>query len=106
MIYKIFRETEYTDFVIDGQSKGSPDDQRDGFIHFSTLKQLPGTLAKHFEGEDELFLLMVNSAELKNLKWEASRGGEDFPHLYDLLRREDVIEVFDLNGHQLPKGLS
>ncbi len=105
MIYKIFREDEYTDFVIDGRSKGSEDDQRDGFIHFSTLEQLPGTLAKHYADEDALYLLAVNPADLKNLRWEESRGGALFPHLYDELTREMVQDVHELNGHNLPKGL-
>lgn len=106
MIYKIFREAEYTDFIIDGKTQGSADDIRDGFIHFSTAPQLAGTLAEHFSDEDDLFLLMVNPAELANLKWEQSRNGQDFPHLYDVLKRENVLEVFELHGHQLPKGLA
>lgn len=106
MIYKIFRADEYTDFVIDGQSHGSADDQRDGFIHLSKFDQVAGTLAKHFTGEDELFLLMIDDAQLSNLKWEESRGGALFPHLYAPLTRDAVLDVFELDGHKLPKGLS
>ncbi len=107
MIYKIFRSDEYTDFVIDGRTEGSQDDKRDGFIHFSTFAQLPGTLAKHYVDEDELFLLSVNEAKLgQNLKWEESRGGALFPHLYGTLERDMVEDVHELDGHKLPKGLS
>ncbi len=105
MIYKIFRADEYTDFIIDGQSEGSEDDKRDGFIHFSTLAQLPGTLAKHYADEDELYLLSVNEAGLSDLRWEVSRGDALFPHFYGILTKDHVNDVHELNGHDLPKGL-
>ncbi len=105
MIYKIFREVEYTEFVVDGQSQGAPIDQADGYIHFSTAKQLAGTLAKHFAGENDLFLLAVDDKTLDNLKWEPSRNDQLFPHLYRPLRRGDVEQIWELDGHRLPKGL-
>jgi uncharacterized protein (DUF952 family) len=65
---------------------GSPADMRDGFIHFSAAAQLPGTAAKHFAGLSDLILVAVDAEALApRLKWETSRGGELFPHLYAAL---------------------
>jgi uncharacterized protein (DUF952 family) len=85
-IYKIceraaWRLTEQT-----GTYRGSAADARDGFIHFSTAAQLAGTMAKHFAGRRELLLAAVDADALgAALKWELSRGGELFPHLYAAL---------------------
>lgn len=58
-------------------------DLRDGFIHFSTAAQLAGTAAKHFAGASDLVLVAVDADALDTkLKWETSRGGDLFPHLY------------------------
>jgi uncharacterized protein (DUF952 family) len=65
---------------------GSPADTRDGFIHFSTAAQLAGTAAKHFARLKDLILVAVDADALgSELKWETSRGGELFPHLYAAL---------------------
>lgn len=62
---------------------GMPIDQQDGFLHFSTAAQLPETLRLHFAGQADLVLLAVRVADLGNaLRWEPSRGGALFPHLY------------------------
>jgi uncharacterized protein (DUF952 family) len=62
---------------------GAPVDLADGYIHLSTADQLPGTLDKHFAGQDGLFLAAVNLAMLgESVKWEESRGGALFPHIY------------------------
>lgn len=90
MIYKIFRAAEYADFVAHGQSKGAAVDLADGYIHFSTAAQVAETAAKHFQSEDGLWLLAC-PATLDLLRWEPSRGGALFPHLYRPLRREDVV---------------
>ena len=69
-----------------GAFRGSADDRRDGFIHFSTASQVPGTVAKHFAGQDDLILAMVDLAALgHSVKWEESRGGQLFPHHYGTL---------------------
>jgi len=69
-----------------GAFTGSADDQRDGFIHLSLASQLAGTLAKHFRGQNDLLLIEFNAHELGDaLRWEISRGGEEFPHLYSAL---------------------
>lgn len=84
MIVKIFRRDEWDSAVAAGRFAGSADDVRDGFIHFSTADQLPGTLAKHYRDETELVIVEVDEAAFGNeLRWEASRDGEKFPHLYD-----------------------
>ena len=66
-----------------GQFDGAPVDRADGFIHFSTAAQLMETAEKHFAGQDGLLLIAVDPAKLgAALKYEPSRGGELFPHLY------------------------
>jgi uncharacterized protein (DUF952 family) len=85
-IYKICERTAWEEAEAAGRFTGSPADSRDGFIHFSTAAQLPGTAAKHFAGLSDLMLVAVDSAALSGaLKWEPSRGGELFPHLYAAL---------------------
>ena len=82
-VYKIcpvslWREAEHS-----GVFRGSEDDRRDGFIHFSTAAQVAETAAKHFAGQTDLLLVRINTANLGDqLKWEPSRGGALFPHLY------------------------
>ncbi len=76
---------------------GSPHDLRDGFIHFSTASQLEGTVRKHYAGQTELMLLAIEAEQLgETLKWEPSRGGELFPHLYGPLPISTVASVHEL----------
>ena len=85
-IYKICERTAWRLAEQTGTYRGSVTDARDGFIHFSTAAQLAGTLAKHFAGQRELLLVAVDANALSSsLKWEPSRGGELFPHLYATL---------------------
>lgn len=72
---------------------GSPDDLRDGFVHLSAAHQVEGTLAKHFAGRDDLSVLAVDPAKLPAgaLRWEESRGGKRFPHLYVPLPRSAIV---------------
>ena len=66
--------------------RGTADDERDGFIHFSTAAQLAETAAKHFAGKSDLMLVAVDGDALgEALKWERSRGGALFPHLHAAL---------------------
>ena len=66
-----------------GRYEGSSQDRTDGFIHFSSAEQVRESAAKHRAGQTDLLLLSVDSAQLGDpLKWEASRGGAMFPHLY------------------------
>lgn len=83
VIYKIAALTEWQHAVMQGAYHGSADDLRDGFVHFSTQGQLEGTARKHFSGKTGLVLVAVDARRLgAALKWEPSRGGELFPHLY------------------------
>ena len=85
-IYKIFRRAEWEKARETGVFEGSADDERDGFIHFSTAGQLGATLTRHFAGENDLILAAVDSDDVAlDLKWEESRRGEAFPHLYGAL---------------------
>ncbi|MBI1186504.1 MAG: DUF952 domain-containing protein [Alphaproteobacteria bacterium] len=73
---------------------GSQDDGRDGFIHLSTAAQVEGTLARHFAGEQGLLLIAVDARALgAALRWEASRDGALFPHLYGPLPLSAVRSV-------------
>ena len=85
-IYKICERASWRLAEQTGTYRGSAADARDGFIHFSTATQLAGTLAKHFAGHGDLLLVAVDAGALgETLKWEPSRGGELFPHLYAAL---------------------
>lgn len=85
-IYKICPASAWEGARAAGVFGGAGDDLADGYIHFSTADQLPGTLAKHFRGRDDLVLLAVRADALGDaLKWEPSRGGALFPHLYGAL---------------------
>jgi uncharacterized protein (DUF952 family) len=91
-IYKICQRTAWEEAEAAGQYAGSDADRRDGFIHFSTAAQLEGTAAKHFAGLTDLMLVAVDGDVLGNaLKWEPSRGGELFPHLYAVLPLSAVL---------------
>lgn len=84
VVYKIVPEPLWREAVVTGRFTGSPADVRDGFIHFSTAAQVHDTAAKHFAGVAGLVLVAVATAGL-DLRWEPSRGGNLFPHLYDEL---------------------
>lgn len=97
IIYKIFRAAEYSAFASAGRTNGAQIDIEDGYIHFSAAGQVTETASKHFFNEEGLLLLGVESDSLGgDLKWEPSRGGALFPHLYRELRTEDVLFVLDL----------
>lgn len=91
MIYKVLRADEWAALERDTETLGAPVDLADGYVHFSTAEQLRGTLDKHFAGAEGLRLLTCPAAPLSpDLRWEASRGGALFPHLYRALRISDV----------------
>lgn len=108
LIYKIFRADEWAELQSQSVTKGAPIDIADGYVHFSTAEQARETAAKHFAGEDGLILLALDSDALgDDLKWEPSRGGALFPHLYRELRLGDVLWDMPLpivDGiHQFPE---
>jgi uncharacterized protein (DUF952 family) len=83
LIFKIVARSAWDDACRDGVFAGSADDMRDGFIHLSAAHQLEGTLARHFKGKPDLLLIAFDSASLGDaLRWEPSRNGDLFPHLY------------------------
>ncbi len=86
IIYKICERAAWQEAQSTGLYHGSAVDRRDGFIHFSTAAQLAETAAKHFAGQTDLMLVAVDGDALgAALKWEVSRGGALFPHLYGAL---------------------
>ena len=98
-IYKIVSREEWRAALAEGQFRGSAVDLADGYIHFSTAETLAGTLEKHFAGEDGLWLLSCDPAPMgEALRWEPSRGGLLFPHLYRALRLDEVA-----NARALPR---
>ncbi len=85
-IYKICERAQWRAAEAAGQYRGSGLDERDGFIHFSTAVQLAETASKHFAKAADLVLVAVDASVLgAQLRWESSRGGELFPHLYATL---------------------
>ena len=83
VIYKICPKKLWREAEAAGRFDGAPIDHADGFIHFSTADQVPETAAKHFAGQEELLLIAIDAKALgQDLKYETSRGGALFPHLY------------------------
>lgn len=110
LIFKILRADEWADLRAQGQTQGAPIDITDGYVHFSTAAQAAETAAKHFAGVDGLMLLALESEALgAALRWEKSRGGDLFPHLYAPLDLAHVIWAQPLplvNGtHEFPAGV-
>ena len=105
-IYKIFRANEWQNLQDEGQTLGAPIDLADGYVHFSTAAQAAETAEKYFSGIDGLMLLAVEADNCPEIKWEPSRGGALFPHLYRALRMADVIWAKPLpcagSGHIFP----
>ena len=112
ILYKILRQSEWAVLDTTGETLGAPVDIADGFVHFSTGAQVMETAAKHFVGETGLILAACDGAMMgPALKWEPSRGGDLFPHLYGPLRRNHVMWHVDLpwvekeNAHLFPEIL-
>jgi uncharacterized protein (DUF952 family) len=94
LIWKVCRQAEWQAIRSAAAWLGSPDDIRDGFIHFSTALQLEPTIARHFGNATDLVLLAVDPQALgSQLKWEPSRNGELFPHLYGPLPQSAIQRV-------------
>ena len=94
LVYKICPVPLWLEAERAGEFQGSEADLRDGFIHFSTADQVRETAAKHFAGQSDLVLVSVDISKLGDrLKWEPSRGGALFPHLYGPLALEAVSRV-------------
>jgi uncharacterized protein (DUF952 family) len=108
-IYKICPASAWREAERQGVYRGSADDARDGFIHFSTASQVAGTAKKHFFGQTGLFLIQVDADVLGDaLRWERSRNDELFPHLYGELDLGAVTGVLDMRArsdgaHDIPE---
>lgn len=111
-IYKICDQTDWQKFVDTGVFLGSSLDQQDGYIHFSALQNLRATAEKHFPGQLNLMLLevAVDGLPADSLKWEVSRGGAVFPHLYASLLMDQVhrfwLLAVDGSKHYFPDELN
>ncbi|WP_149776933.1 DUF952 domain-containing protein [Ruegeria intermedia] len=110
LIYKIFRAEEWAALQAQGETRGAPIDVTDGFVHFSTAEQAAETAAKHFAGAENLTLVACDAQKMgDDLKWEVSRGGALFPHLYRNMRMADVVWAKPLpleNGaHRFPEEM-
>lgn len=91
LIYKILTTALWEQVGPEDDVPGMPIDIQDGYMHFSTAAQLRETLRLHFKGQKELMLLAVRVEEVGDaLKWEVSRGGAAFPHLYAPLAAKQV----------------
>lgn len=90
-VYKVLTGTEFAALAA-GRFEGAPVDLADGYIHLSTAAQLNATVEKHFAGQDDLVVAAVNLAALgEAVRWEVSRGGQKFPHLYGRLHMAAVV---------------
>jgi uncharacterized protein (DUF952 family) len=92
--YKILTAEQWTAFQAAGVFVGAPVDLADGYIHMSTADQVAETAAKHFAGQTGLILAAIDLTILgAAVKWEPSRGGQLFPHLYGVLPISAVVEA-------------
>ncbi|MGL4728842.1 MAG: DUF952 domain-containing protein [Bosea sp. (in: a-proteobacteria)] len=97
LIYKIAPEALWAAAEAQGVFLGAPIDLNDGYIHFSTAEQAQETAARHFRGQADLLLIAVDAGRLgEALRYEASRGGALFPHLYGPLTLEAVRWIVPL----------
>ena len=109
-IYKIVEATTWRDAVAAGRFAGAGVDLADGSLHFSTTAQARETAAQHFAGREGLVLVAFDPGRLSPLKWEPSRGGDLFPHLYGALDPATALRVDPLplgpdGRHVFPDGI-
>lgn len=109
-LFKVVKEAEWG--AVRGPWAGTALDRRDGYVHLSGARQVPGTLARHFPGATDLLLLWIPRSRLAqaDLRFEPSRGGGRFPHLYGTLdpawvARIDPLPLDPDGRHRLPPGM-
>ncbi|HEY4122748.1 MAG TPA: DUF952 domain-containing protein [Byssovorax sp.] len=97
LVYKVCAAAEWARAIAEGMYRGSAVDARDGFIHLSTGAELAETLRRHFAGQRDLVLVTFDAIELADLRWEPSRGGALFPHVYGAIevRLARAVEPID-----------
>src|SRR5712692_1149135 len=94
MIYHMCPEEAWAAAFASGRYAGTEDDRRDGFIHFSTAEQIAESARRHRAGQRGLLLIAVDAARLgARLRWEPSRAGALFPHLYGALDPAEAASV-------------
>ena len=97
LIYKIVHRDLWESAKSQGVFNGAEIDLSDGFIHFSAEHQVQETANRHFAGQTGLLIVAVEAAPLgEALRWEKSRDGELFPHLYASLDPTNVKFVREL----------
>lgn len=112
LVYKVVSRDDWDVAQRDGVYRGAPIDVTDGFIHLSAANQLVETVARHFSGQHNLLLVAIEAKQLGDaLRWEPSRGGKLFPHLYGELPLTAVLSAVELplgedHQHVLPATLN
>ena len=110
--FKILTREQWNQFRADGIFTGAPVDLADGYIHLSARDQVAETAAKHFAGQDELILAMIDLPALgDSVKWEPSRGGALFPHIYgdipmSAVTTKAVLRLDPAGRHVFPAGFA
>ncbi len=90
--YKVLTGPQMNELEAQGAFGGAPVDLADGYVHLSTAAQLDETVAKHFAGQRDLHVVAVDLAALGDaVRWESSRGGQLFPHIYAPLPLSAVL---------------
>lgn len=106
ILYKILSAHQWQAARAEGVFKGSAVDLKDGFIHLSTAAQMRETASRHFAGQEGLVLVGFREEDLPNLRWEPSRGGDLFPHVYGPIDPASAVSEAPLpleNGvHRFP----
>ncbi len=92
-VYKILRPDEWSEFQKLKIFSGSIHDKRDGFIHLSSANQLDFVIQNFFKDEPLLYIICFEN--LSDIKWEKASNGDSFPHLYNTLKLEDIVEVIE-----------
>lgn len=107
LIFKILHQAAFDAIARDGIFRGATIDLDDGYIHFSTAAQVRDTARLHFSGQQGLVLFAVDdSAVQSRLRWEASRGGQIFPHVYGTVASREILWAkplpWDGTAHAFP----
>lgn len=109
LIYKIFTGPQWAEMRDKGQTLGAPIDLADGFVHFSAADQVRETAKLYFAGQDDLWLIAAQTDKMVDLRWEESRGGAKFPHLFEPFSMDHVEAATRLplgpDGHIFPDTL-
>lgn len=106
-IFRLFRGAEWRSFIQSGIFEGSDDDRRDGFIHMSTAEQAEGTHAKYYADAGDVVVAAFDASLLSDLiRWEPSRGGALFPHIYGKLTRQTLIGAALVGPDGVEPGLA